>query len=287
MRSTHISGGQKTLASVLSLFMMALAVVLFGLSSSAVLAQDKDTETGYTDSYRLQDCEFIDEGENTYFILRPGYQLIFEGEEDGENVLFTFEVLDETRMFHLPEIGWVSTRVIEEKEWADGRPVEFTRGFFTLDAKTGNLYDFGDEVDIYNDEGTEVESNDGTWHAGRPDENGLAWPGVFMPGSIMLGAKYYQQMAEGMSMERGHNVEMGLTITTPAGTFKDCIKVRETNWSEPHGAESFKTHAPGVGLIGEDTLQLTAYGYNIFDTVTGKLKPQYKGEILPIKTAKK
>ena len=248
--------------------------------SGLVMAQAVDEETGYTDQFRTQDCTFIDEGENTYYILRPGYQMVLKGVEDGEDVVFVHTVLDETRMFYLPDEGWVTTRVIEELEWADGIPVEFTHGFFALCKETGDLYDFGDEVDIYNDDGTEIESHDGTWHAGEPDKNGLAKPGIFMPGSFMLKARYYQQMAEGMSMERAENWEMGLTIETPAGTFTDCVRVRETNWSEPEGAETFKTHAPGVGLLGEDTLELVAFGYNIFDRKTGKLIPQYKGEII-------
>ena len=266
--------GQKALVFTIVTF---TCLVFF---SGLAMAQAIDEETGYTDQFRTQDCSFIDEGENTYYILRPGYQLVFEGIEDGENVLFIHTILDETRMFYLPDEGWVSTRVIEELEWADGKPKEFTHGFFALCKETGDLYDFGDEVDIYNDEGTAIESNDGTWHAGQPDKNGVAHPGIFMPGTFFLGAKYYQQMAEGMSMERAENWEMGLTIETPAGTFTDCIRVRETNWSEPEGAESFKTHAPGIGLIGEDTLELVAFGYNIFDTKTGKMIPQYKGKII-------
>jgi len=262
---------------------LALTIVTFtciAFFSGLVIAQPQDEETGYTDQLRTQDCTFINEGENTYYILRPGYQLVLEGVEDGEDIVFVHTVLNETRMFYLPDKGWVSTRVIEELEWADGRPLEFTRGFFAICKETGDLYDFGDEVDIYNDEGTAVESHDGTWHAGQPDKNGVAKPGIFMPGTFLLGAKYYQQMAEGMSMERAHNWEMGLTIETPAGTFTDCIRVRETNWSEPEGAETFKTHAPGIGLLGEDTLELVAFGYNIFDTKTGKMIPQYKGEII-------
>jgi hypothetical protein len=281
MKSNHSLFGQRTLAIASCLSGILVAFTLLGLSSGIAMAQDQ--EKGYTKSFPYQDCDWKSEGENRYFILRPGYQLVFEGVEDGKNILFVHKVLDLTRKFFLPGFGWVETRVVEELEWADGKPVEFTRGFFAIDAKTSDLYDFGDEVDIYNDAGTAVESNAGTWHAGEPDENGFAWPGIFMPGSFLLGAKYYQQMAEGKSEERGENWEMGLTVKTPAGTFNNCVRVRETNWSEPEGAETFKTHAPGIGLIGEDTLELIAYGYDIFDDKTGKLKGQYKGKIATLK----
>ena len=81
-------------------------------------------------------------------------------------------------------MGWVTTRIIEEKEWADGIPKETSRTFFAIDNKTNNVYDFGDETDIYNDAGTEVESHEGGWLAGQPDDNGLAKAGIFMPGTF-------------------------------------------------------------------------------------------------------
>ena len=274
MKSHLNTVSQKSLVVTLLVF---TSVFFF---TGLMMAQTMDEETGYTDNYLTDYCTFVDEGEATFYILKPGYQLVFEGEEDGVTVLFVHSVLDETRMFYLPDRGWVTTRVIEELEWANGKPKEFTRGFFALCKETGDLYDFGDEVDIYTEDGTAVKSSDGTWHAGQPDKNGFAKPGIFMPGTFLLGARYYQQMADGMSMERGHNWEMGLTIETPAGTFTNCIKVRETNWSEPEGAETFKTHAPGVGLIVEDTLELIAFGFNIFDSEKGKLRPQYKGEVI-------
>ena len=69
---------------------------------------------------------------------------------------------------------------------------------------------------------------------------------------------------------------MGLTIIIPAGIFRDCLRVREPNWSAPEGADTLETHAPGMGLTGEDLLQLVAYGYNIFNADKGKMNPAYK-----------
>jgi hypothetical protein len=267
-----------------------LAFPLGCLSVSATLAASisqgtaVDTETGYTDQYPYRDLELVDQGETPYFILKPGYQLVLEGPEHGRTVTLVISVLDETRKMLIPEIGWVTTRVIEEKEWKDGLPKETARTFFAIDKKTNNVYDFGDETDIYNEDGTEVVSKEGGWLAGQPDDNGLAEAGIFMPGTFLLGAKYYQQLAEGLSMERAENVAMGLTMETPAGTFANCIKVRETNWSEPAGAETVKSHAPGIGLIGEDDLVLIAFGYDIFDRDLGTLKPRLMPEIRPMKS---
>jgi len=270
---------------------IALTFVFTCLSSGVVDAASQgqgpqvDTETGYTDQYPYSDLDLVDQGENPYLILKPGYQLVLEGPESGKHVTLVITILDETRKILVPEIGWVSTRVIEEKEWKDGIPKETARTFFAIDKKTNNVYDFGDETDIYNAEGTEVVSKEGGWMAGQPDDNGLAKAGIFMPGTFLLGAKYYQQLAEGNSMERAENAAMGLTVDTPAGTFENCIRVRETNWSEPAGAETFKTHAPGVGLLGEDDLALIAFGYDIFDRDKGKLKSKPMPTIRPMEGA--
>lgn len=257
------------------------------IAKDQVKSTSKDMESGYTDQYPISQCEFVDDAENPYLILKPGFQLVLVGPEDGQECTLVITVTQKTRKILLPDYGWVSTRVIQEKEWLDGIPKETARTFMAIDRKTGNVYDFGDETDIYNAEGTEVVSHEGGWMAGQPDDNGLAHPGIFMPGTFMLGAKYHQQLAEGYSMERAENVGMGLTIETPAGTFKNCIKVRETNWEEPNGAETSKFHAPGIGLLGEDDLELVAYGYDIFDVDKGTLKDPETIEIRPIDESNK
>ena len=51
--------------------------------------------------------------------------------------------------------------------------------------------------------------NEGSWEAGV---NG-AEPGVIMPGTILLGAKYFQERApEDEAVDRGEIVRMGLTV---------------------------------------------------------------------------
>ncbi len=90
-----------------------------------------------------------------------------------------------------------------------------------------------------------------------------------MPGTFLVGARYFQQMADGYSSERAENMEDGLTIETPAGTFENCVKVFESNTIEDDNGATYKIHAPGVGLTGEGPLELVAYGYNIEEFVEG------------------
>ena len=51
---------------------------------------------------------------------------------------------------------------------------------------------------------------------------------------------------------------MGLSITTPAGEFTNCIRVIETTPLE--SGESEKTYCPEVGLVTDGTVELVKAG---------------------------
>ncbi len=235
---------------------LILIMSVFALPSMGAMAQDEEPE--FTSDFRLQDCRFKSRGVNPFFILKPGYQLVFEGEEDGQTVHLEITVLKQTETINLPEIGTIKTRVVEERETADGQPVETSRNFFAICNKTNDVYYFGEEVDIFNEDGT--VSHEGAWRAGEPDENGLAEPGIVMPGTFLLGSRYYQEIADGIALDRAEHTAMGLEVTVPAGTFTDCVQVIETTPLEP-GAESEKTYCPEVGLVKDDTTELISYGF--------------------------
>lgn len=250
--------GSKIFVIVSSFMAIFVAASLSGDTAEAL-----ESESKFTKEFRMEDCTFKSEGQNSYFILKPEYQLVLEGIEDGELVRFTLSVLSETKTISLPDIGEVTARVVEEREWADGKPIEFAKSYFAICEETGDVYDFGDSVDIFNEDGT--VGHDGTWLVGKPDAEGIAMPGIFMPGTFLLGSKYFQQLADGLSMERVENVEMGMKMVTKAGTFEGCVKVIETNSIEDTLATTTKIHCPGIGLVAEDDLMLIKYGYNIVD----------------------
>ena len=86
-----------------------------------------------------------------------------------------------------------------------------------------------------------------------------------MTGTFLLGAKYFQEIAEeNEAVDRGQNVEMGLTVETEAGTFDDCVKVIDTNPAEGVCNESKgdpKKYCPEVGLVQDEDLKLVEYGF--------------------------
>ena len=81
-----------------------------------------------------------------------------------------------------------------------------------------------------------------------------------MPGIILLGARYYQEVAPDIAMDRAEIVSMTEVVDTPKGKYENCLKVKETTPLEP-GAEGYKLYAPGIGLVQDGTLKLTEYGY--------------------------
>ena len=139
-----------TLAAFFLAFVMAFA--LPGPSSG--YAQVAVDDAQFTSQFRMQDCTFATEGQNPYFILTPGYQLVLEGtktDEEGvlENIRLVISVLRESQDITLPGLGTIPTRVVEEREWVDDELEEVSRNFFARCTETNDVFYFGEDVDIF------------------------------------------------------------------------------------------------------------------------------------------
>jgi hypothetical protein len=208
-----------------------------------------DGENGYTTSFRTENCTFSSTGRNPFFILEPNYQLVFVGEEAGEEAELTITVLNETR-----EVNGTETRVVEERETLGGQLVEVSRNFFAICEETNSVFYFGEEVDDYED--GRIVAHEGAWLAGE-DANRA---GIIMPGTILVGARYYQEIAPNVALDRAEIVDMGQVIQTPAGEFTDTLLTQETTPLEPDVVE-VKYYAAGIGLIQDAELQLQRHGF--------------------------
>jgi hypothetical protein len=225
--------------------------ILISCSTHLSLSQKSGAQgLGYwTDSFDTEKCRFSATGENKYFILKPNYQLSCEGIGGRDTTRLVITVLNETQM-----IGDVETRVVEEKESVNGRVIEISRNFFAVCTQTNTVFYFGEDVDIYKD--GKLASHGGAWRAG---ENG-AKAGVMMPGIILLGSRFYQEVAPAVAMDRAEIVTVNEVLQTPAGKFQHCLKTEETTPLEPK-AKEYKLYAPGVGLVKDGDLLLTSYGF--------------------------
>jgi hypothetical protein len=148
----------------------------------------------------------------------------------------------------------VVTRVVEEREWKNGQLYEVAKNYFAMCEQTKDVFYFGEDVDFY--ENGKVVKHDGTWHAGVNGNRA----GLIMPGTPKLNMRYYQEIAPGVAMDRAEIISLTETCTTPAGTFQNCLKVKEGSAIE-FWAKEYKYHAPGIGLVRDEDLRLIRYGF--------------------------
>ena len=141
-----------------------------------------------------------------------------------------------------------------EEELHTGLLAEHSLNYFAICGRTNSVFYFGEFVEIFNKAGTEVVSNEGSWEAGVDG----ARAGIVMPGVILNGSKYYQEIAPGVAMDRAEIISTLFTVKTPAGTFTNCLKTRETTPLEPGTVEA-KFYASGIGLVKDGTLSLISH----------------------------
>jgi hypothetical protein len=220
------------------------------LLALAVLPLVLAADDSFQDTFDVPKGEFTSTGKNDYFILEPGYQQSFEGtSKAGRKLALVITVLDETK-----QVDGVETRVVEERETIDGKPIEVSRNYFALDRRNNDVYYFGEDVDDYDKSG-KVTDHGGSWHAGK---DGARF-GLIMPAKPKVGMKYYQEIAPKKAMDRAEVLSLDETLKVPAGEFSKCLKTEETTPLEPKEREH-KLYAPGVGLLIDGSMKLVKYG---------------------------
>lgn len=222
---------------------LLVLVVLAGPVTGTLSA----TEPAFTTDFRLRHCTFSSRGQGAYFVLQPGHQLVLAGQENGTARETTITVLNQTR-----RIGRIETRIVEEQHLEDSELVEYSRNYFAVCKQTNSLIYFGEDVDMI--EGGVIVGHDGAWLHGV---NG-ARAGLMMPALPLLGARYYQEIAPGVALDRAEIITLDEVAVTPAGSFTSVLRTRETTPLEP-GVVDDKLYAPGIGLIADGAQRLARY----------------------------
>ena len=219
-----------------------VAVVVLGACSSSV---DPAADSSWQQEFDLSECDLVPTGRNDFFILEPGFQLVLE----GKNEKLAITVLEETRA-----IDGVTTRVVEEREWKNEDLIEVSRNFFAICDGTNDAFYFGEEVDDYRN--GEVVGHAGAWLAGRDG----AKAGLIMSGDPQVGMKYYQEIAPDVALDRAEVLSLDEAFETPAGVFTEALRTQEGTALNVNERE-FKTYARGIGIIQDQHLLLTEYGF--------------------------
>ena len=179
--------------------------------------------------------------DNEFMPLKPGTQLVFEGETIENNVSVPHRVIinvtDLTKT-----IGGVRSVVTWDLDYSDGELVEAEIAFFAQD-NDGNVWRMGEYPEEY-DAGKMIDNP--TWIHGL--DNALA--GLAMHADPQPGTPDY---AQGWGPEvdwtdRGLVDQIVPEVCVPAGCYQNVLVIKETSATEV-GAFQLKYFAPGVGNI--------------------------------------
>jgi len=174
--------------------------------------------------------------DHLYFPMESGKTYIYGGAtEEGP------ERLEVKRLPTARQVRGIDCAAVSEQVWLGGTLREVTEVWYARD-NSGNVWRMGEKIDNYNASGALINHN-GSWEAGTDG----AKPGLAMLASPQPGQAYRQEYYFNIAENEAEVLETGLSVTTPMGTFGNCLKIKEWSALEPDALE-YKFYAPGIGL---------------------------------------
>ena len=206
---------------------------------AGVCASAPQSRPEWRDRFDVNKTDLLPTGTNPFITMQPGRVLKLKHSTDT----LTITILSDTQT-----VDGVVAGVLEERETKNGALVEVSRNFMATDRNSGDVYYFGEDVDNY--KGGKIVSHDSAWRAGI---NGARF-GLMIPAKPTVGQAFYQEIAPKVAMDRVEIVSINETVKTPAGTFPNCVHLRETTPLERD--VSHKYYAAGIGIIKDDEFEL-------------------------------
>lgn len=135
----------------------------------------------------------------------------------------------------------VDALAVEDREFANGKLVEIALDYFAQ-SDDGAVYYLGEDVDEYKND--KVTGHSGAWLFGRDTQK----PGLIMPAHPKVGDKFKSEDVPNITWELDEIVSVSGKVKVPAGSFANCIKIKETL---SDGKTEYKFYAAGVGCVQE------------------------------------
>src|ERR1043166_5029592 len=159
---------------------------------------------------------------NPYLPLAWLKQDILEGKEGGKTV--RIERTAKPDLHKTFKIGkqMVEALAVEDREFENG--------------------ELGEEVDEYKN--GKVVGHPGAWMFGKDTQT----PGVLMPGHPEVGHEFKSEDVSKAIHEEDEVLSVSETVAVPAGTYKNCLKIKE---KLADGDVEYKYFAPGIGCVRE------------------------------------
>ena len=168
-------------------------------------------------------------------------QDVLEGSEGGMKIRIERTILPNKHKSFKIAGQTIDALVMEDREIKNGELEEVTLDYFAQDDE-GTVYYLGEDVDEY--ENGKVKGHSGAWLFGKDTKN----PGVIIPAHPKVGDKFKSEDVNKEIHEADEIVAVGETVSVPAGTYENCVKVKEVL---ADGEVEFKFYAPGVGVVRE------------------------------------
>jgi hypothetical protein len=213
------------------------AVLLVALASSGCGGSDSKSSTGPQPRAAIDKSQFSAKVNHPLVPLASVPLTVFDGTDGDKRTHGTNQLLKKTAI-----VDGVRVAVLDNREYEDGKVVEHTSDYFAQH-RDGSVWYFGERVANY--ENGKVD-HEGQWLAGK----GNAQPGIYMTAKPRVGQVFRQERAPGVAEDRSTVLAAGLTRKTGAGTFRNCIKVKD--FSPIDKLTEFKYYCAGVGLVHED-----------------------------------
>ena len=201
-------------------------------------SENASSQEAYT--VDINPADFVDAVDNPYFPLIPGTRYVYEGMTEDGLERIEIEVLSETK-----DVVGVATTAMRDTVYVDGEMIEDTFDWFAQD-KDGKVWYFGERVSNY--ENGELVDEAGSWEAGVDG----ALPGIIMYAdpAAHIGQTYRQEYYRGEAEDMAEILGLGESVSTPSGTYANCLKTKEWTPLEP-GFSEHKYYARGVGMVLE------------------------------------
>ncbi len=185
---------------------------------------------------KINPSDFTSNVSNQYFRLTPGKKMVYEAETaEGSERTETY-VTHETKA-----VMDVEAIIVWDRVWLDGELIEETKDWYAQD-KEGTVWYFGeDSAEVINGI---IVSRAGSWEAGVDG----AKPGIIMKANPTIGETYQQEYYEGHAEDRADVLAVDESVTTPFGTFDNCVKTLDYTLLEPD-VQEHKYYCPGVGGV--------------------------------------
>ncbi len=180
---------------------------------------------------------------NSYYPLSSYTTAVLEGTVDGAVERSERTRLDTTsvatKVFRIKG-QTVPAVTVEDRDFEDGDLVEVTLNYFAQ-ADDGTVYYLGEDVDIIED--GVIVGHEGAWLFGVDTQE----LGVVMPPAPKVGDTWLYENVPGVTTELNEVVAANDTVTTPLGTFNNCLQIEGT--VSPDNEVEMKWYAPGVGEV--------------------------------------